>query len=228
MKTIVLRLLLFLLFAMVLGFISRVEFKVEEGKVHVVGRCQTSFVGLTPELVASENSEVVVNNNQIAVAQLELQSYNGDKPVFSVIQIFTTQTDQNGYFILKNLSNNYTYVLLGIQHNKNTSVPVQLLAMANAREKQGKIISLGCHNITFKADSQSGEKMVTANVKTSVSNQQFVDYFIAQSPLKTFARQIKNNDYWGKSNAISVINADRVIFTGLGNAAWQELNTNNS
>jgi hypothetical protein len=126
------------------------------------------------------------------------------------------------------MSNDYTYVLLGIQHHKNTPVPVQLLAMADASEKQGKMISLGCHNITFKADSETGEKMVTANVKTSMSNQQFVDYFIAQSPLKTFVKRIKTNGCWGGSNTVSIVNADRVIFTGLNKAAWQEFKTNNS
>jgi hypothetical protein len=206
---------------MVLSFVAKAEFKVEEGKVMVVGRCQTCFEGLTPELLTASSARHQINNNRVAVAQVKLTNYDGQKPTFSVEKIFAVKTDENGYFLLNNLSADFTYVLLGIQHQENLPVPVRLLAMANAREKQGKLINLGFHRVFFTADAKTGQKTVTTKIDTRISNQHFIDYHISKNPLRKLIGKIKTNNYWGKTNAVSIINSDRVIFSGLDCAEWQ-------
>ena len=111
--------------------------------------------------------------------------------------------------------------MLGIQHQENLSVPITHLAIANAREKQGRMINLGFHKVVFRQDKQTGEGIVSAEVETGISNRHFVDYHISRNPLSKIIGQIKSNQYWGKTNAVSLIDIDRVKFSGLEEAEWQ-------
>ncbi|GAB4279787.1 MAG: hypothetical protein Kow0029_23850 [Candidatus Rifleibacteriota bacterium] len=228
MKLILLRFLTFVLCAMVLGFISQAGFNVEPGKVFLVGRCQVQFEGLTPELISAKNEKITISENTIGIAQVELQSYDGRKPVFKVKKIFSVKTDENGYFMVKNLSDQYTYVLLGIQYQKNIPVPVHLVTLANAREKQGKILNLGFHQVFFREDEKTGQKISEARIDTSMKNQDFMNYFLFRSPLRAFVSKIKSNDFWGKNNAVTVVDFQKVIFSDLENASWQSVETSNS
>lgn len=228
MKTIILRLLLFILCATVLGFISQVGFNVEEGRVYLVGRCQVSFEGLTPDLITSKDAKSVINANTVGIAQVELASFNGNKPVFKVNRIFSVKTDENGYFMLKNLSNQYTYVLLGIQHQKNLPVPVHFLSLVNAREKQGKMVNLGFHQVCFRHDESSNRRVAEAKIDTSMQNHDFIEYFISRSMLKSFVSKIKTNGFWGKSNAVTIVESGKVSFENLDKAEWISYETTNS
>lgn len=225
MKTIMIRMLIFALCAMVLGFISHAGFNVEEGKVFVVGRCQVSLQNVGPESLAFEKSSGEDCLNHVGIAQVELESNEGEKPVFKVVRIFSVKTDENGYFMIKNLSNEYTYVLLGFQYQKNTPVPVHFLTLANAREKQGKMVNLGYHQVVF-AKGEDGRKIVTAKIDTSVKNEEFVRYFIGRSPLRTFVSQIKSDEFWGRNNAVTVIDTQKVVFSNLDSAPWHSCSTN--
>ena len=225
MKTILIRLLIFAFCAMSLNFISNANFNVEEGKVFVVGRCQVSFSGMTSDFVKNENAQVQVSQSTVGIAQVELESCQDDKPVFKVNRIFSVKTDENGYFMLKNLSNQYTYVLLGIQHQKNIPVPINFLTLANAREKQGKMLNLGSHQISFN-QSEGSERSVQARIDTSLTNEHFVNYFVAKSPIKAFVSKIKTGEVWGKSNAVTVVDSQKVAFANLETAPWQACTTN--
>lgn len=227
MKTILLRLLTFVLCAMVLGFVAQAGFNVEPGKVFVVGRCQVCFEGMTPEFVGNESFSSSVSENVVGIAQVELASNDGFKPVFRVERIFSVRTDENGYFMLKNLSSDYTYVLLGIQHQKNIPVPVHFLSLANAREKQGKMVNLGFHKISFSNDSTKQRHAARATIDTNVSNQDFISYFINKSPMRKFISKIKSNsEFWGKTNAITVVDSGKISFANLETAPWQSCETN--
>lgn len=225
MKTILLRLLTFALCAMVLGFVSQAGFNVEPGKVFVVGRCQVCFDGITPELIANQQAQSQISENTVGIAQVELASNDGEKPVFNVKKIFSVKTDGNGYFMLKNLSNEYTYVLLGIQYQKNIPVPVHFISLANAREKQGKMVNLGFHQITFRHDQRENQRYAQAKIDTTCSNEDFIRYFISQSPMRAFISKIKSDDFWGRTNAVTVVNSDKVVFANLEKAPWQSCET---
>lgn len=228
MKMIIIRLLTFILCAMILGFISQAGFNVEAGKVLLVGRCQVQFDGLTPEFISAKNSQTLINENTVGIAQVELESYDGGKPIFKVKNILSVKTDKNGYFMVKNLSNEFTYVLLGIQYQKNVPVPVHLLTLANAREKQGKMINLGFHKVCFKQNQETGEKLSEARIDTSLANEDFIDYFTSQNPMRKFTSRIKSNDFWGKNNAVTIVDSQKVIFSNLENATWESFETTNS
>lgn len=225
MKTIVLRLLTFTLCAMILSFISQAGFNVEEGKVMVTGRCLLTFEGITPEFVVDPKANFKVWQSNVGIAQVELLSCNGEKPVFKVNRIFSVKTDDQGYFLLRNVSNEYSYVVLGIQHQKNVPVPISFISMANAGEKQGKMVNLGYHQIGFSVD-KSGQKQAQARIDTSVKNENFIDYFVGKSSLRRFVSKIKSNEFWGRSNAVTVINPEKVVFANLESAAWETCSTN--
>lgn len=228
MKMIILRLLTFILCAMVLGFVSRAGFNVESGKVFLVGRCQVAFEGLTPEFVSAKNSETIISENTIGIAQVKLESNAGEKPVFKINRILSVKTDKNGYFLVKNLSNEYTYVLLGVQYQENTPVPVHLITMANAKEKQGKMINLGFHKVCFKQDEVTGARNAEARIDTSMKNDDFVRYFLSKSPMKALVSRIKSDDFWGKNNAVTIVDSQKVIFSNLENATWESFATTSS
>ena len=227
MKTIILRLLIFILCSMSLGFISQAGFQIEEGKVAVVGRCYVELSGLNSDLEYAPDNETLIKANKVGIAQVSFKSYDGKKPVFKVEKIFSLNTDENGYFLLKNVSKDYSYIMLGAQYDDKKSVPVHSFTLANAQEDQGKMINLGFHKIRHGYDKSKKCRYASTQIDTSMKNSDFINYFTHKSPLKKCVSRIKTSNFWGKTNSVTLLDANKIILANLQKATWQKIDSQN-
>ncbi|MGM0601006.1 MAG: hypothetical protein ACQETH_14445 [Candidatus Rifleibacteriota bacterium] len=225
MKTILLRLLIFILCSMSLGFISQAGFQIEEGKVAVVGRCHVELSGLNTDLEPESDNQILIKSNKVGIAQVSFKSYDGKKPIFEVKKIFSLKTDENGYFLLKNVSKEYSYIMLGAQHHDKKGVPVHSLTLANAREDQGKMINLGFHKIRHGYDKSKSCRYASTQIDTSMKNSDFISYFMLKSPLKKCVSRIKSSNYWGKSNSVTLIDSGKIKLANLQKASWETIDS---
>lgn len=227
MKTIILRLMIFILCSMALGFISQAGFNIEHGKVAVVGRCHVELSGLNTDLEPSPDEKILIKSNKVGIAQVSFKSYDGKKPVFEVKKIFSLTTDENGYFMLKNVSKEFSYIMLGAQYDDKKAVPVHSFTLANAQEDQGKMINLGYHKIRHSYDRKRKCRYASTKIDTLMNNSDFISYFMLKSPLKKCVSRIKTENYWGRSNSVTLLDSDSIILANLQQASWKTIESKN-
>jgi hypothetical protein len=89
------------------------------------------------------------------------------------------------------------------------------------------MVNLGYHKINFIYDAAKESHVAKATIDTSLSNQEFISYFIGKSPMRKFVSKIKStSEFWGKTNAITVVDSRKISFTNLETAPWQSCETN--
>ena len=224
MRYALLRVLTFMLFAMILGFIAEAELKIPEGQVFLVGKCSVVFDGLTPDLIESPNAFSQKKQNTIGIAQAELKSYQNGKPVFKIRKIFSVKTDSKGYFMVKNVPANYTYLVVGTQFAKNIPVSINAVTVASPNESAGKVINLGHHKFRFVA--ANGKSFSDYSVDKSERVDQVMDHFIQKDWLQKISRKIKDySKKWGQGVDLTIVKSSQLNMVEFEKASWHEINS---
>jgi hypothetical protein len=211
MKTICFRLLTLMAFAACLGFISDTGIRIEEGKVCLVGRC--SLVDGN----ASATAQLLVG-----VAQAEFAVGFDGKPEFRVKRIFTRNPDESGFFMMRNLPKNFTYIFLGIQSGKDQPMQVKGMTAVNAAEKCSRVLNLGHHQVAIRNDQGCDNVMLQSGKSSTI--EEYMRHFIARDNLTRLAHHICNRTgYWGKGNSVISLAPGSIRLLGLDSVVWQKL-----
>lgn len=226
MRHYLLRALLFVFFATLLGLISEAGLSIRSGNVFIVGIFTSQFHNVTPELIKSIGYEYTRKQNRIAVAQGQLLNYKDGKPVFNVRKIFNVTTDENGYFIIRNVPDNYSYFLVGTQVKEGIPVNVNSLVMVRKNERSGKVLNMGNCNLTVSVNDKTNDKVMELQVSKNTSNISFMNYFTGRSQIGKLCRKIIDSSvsWTGKSN-LTIVEPNLISITGMNDALWESIDS---
>lgn len=214
MKTICLRLLTLFALAAGLNFISEAGIKIEEGKVFIVGRCLISQQEISDRLIKDLKPVV-------GIAQAEFSTTDNGQAVLKIKKIFSVKTDSDGYYLLKNVPEGFSYILLGTQLVSDQPLKIGEIKLVNAAERSSRVISLGTSLIQINKNNE-----YSMNSGKDLSITDYMQHFTARDNLTRFVHHVCNRTgYWGKGSCISTADVRKISLSGLSSAEWQRLST---